>query len=686
MEIVHQHIHYTSDDAIFQMEKVLPNGIQIKSYIVFVTEEFRDYQKDILQESLANLVDDMWQDHYQLDKIKDAFEETLNTLNTKLKWLAEKMEKVDYFYLKWFVQVVADNVLMTSMIGDVSLMIWRRQKLYYSLHNTTVSESKIDVFSDFIEWDVQRQDQILYVGTKISDVLDDVDIQWLDTAIWQDQEQLLAIVDDLLRSRIDIQNIWFMTHHDIQWYAARNIKWAKSKFSLPGLKWQLTWLEKYKKLFVSNKYYVSIAILSVVILFLLYHVLAQIVSVRDTDVMFTEDGLLVDVTIEDIKQDIQIFLSMDPTSDAKGQKYHEAMQKLDVLEQRGRWLDDVEQLRSIIQTNYLEWFNIIYINNMSAFNDAWWSAQILAFNNAERNALGDLVHIEAFNTLAIAGSQWAMLGAINSSVRGSLIDFSSPVPISGCSKNLLRNGLYCHTTDTIYNVTNAGIEVLTTTDQWFPDDIDAVDVYGQANMYVFHKDFASPGTGSRFVTRYRNMMGSQTQYQWGQSSSVLTDLVDNTFDMWFSAYAIDGSFMAWSQNNNRLYQFWREGASTLLSVRAVPLQWWDKATVSYSSDVVPHASLTSRYVYLLDRENQTFTVYDSSPAKDGDAFGRSFNLRYLFRFNFDLWDERIIDFSIPEWAGNRPELYLLTNTAVYKIRLHEFITSLADGALKRVGG
>jgi len=79
---------------------------------------------------------------------------------------------------------------------------------------------------------------------------------------------------------------------------------------------------------------------------------------------------LVDVTIDDIKQDIQVFLSMDPTSDAKGQKYHETMQKLQKLEERGRWLDDVTQLKAIIQKNYYQGFNIIYINTFDTFNDA----------------------------------------------------------------------------------------------------------------------------------------------------------------------------------------------------------------------------------------------------------------------------------------------------------------------------
>jgi len=89
-------------------------------------------------------------------------------------------------------------------------------------------------------------------------------------------------------------------------------------------------------------------------------------------------------------------------------------------------------------------------------------------------------------------------------------------------------------------------------------------------------------------------------------------------------------------------------------------------------------------VYLLDRENGTFTVYDSSPIKDGDPFRRDYVLRYLFRFQFDLTGDKMIDFLVPETSGNKPELFFLTNNGVYKVRLYEFIDSLSAGALKQL--
>jgi hypothetical protein len=37
------------------------------------------------------------------------------------------------------------------MIGDVSVMIFRDEKLYYSLTNSVNEKGKIDIFSDFVE-------------------------------------------------------------------------------------------------------------------------------------------------------------------------------------------------------------------------------------------------------------------------------------------------------------------------------------------------------------------------------------------------------------------------------------------------------------------------------------------------------------------------------------------------------
>lgn len=56
-----------------------------------------------------------------------------------------------------------DDKLMSSMIGDVRMMIVRDQKTIYSVQNNIDTRLKIDICSDFIEGNLERDDQILYV-------------------------------------------------------------------------------------------------------------------------------------------------------------------------------------------------------------------------------------------------------------------------------------------------------------------------------------------------------------------------------------------------------------------------------------------------------------------------------------------------------------------------------------------
>ncbi len=92
-------------------------------------------------------------------------------------------------------------------------------------------------------------------------------------------------------------------------------------------------------------------------------------------------------------------------------------------------------------------------------------------------------------------------------------------------------------------------------------------------MYLLRSAFTEANTGAIFVTRYRNALGSQTQFEEGLDNPILSESVPAgaVFTSGFASYAIDGSFLSRGRNDAKLYQFWREGTSTLLSTRVVPL-------------------------------------------------------------------------------------------------------------------
>ena len=118
-------------------------------------------------------------------------------------------------------------------------------------------------------------------------------------------------------------------------------------------------------------------------------------------------------------------------------------------------------------------------------------------------------------------------------------------------------------------------------------------------------------------------------------------------------------------------------------MREVKLLWWDTINNKYSNNVKVIASLNSRYVYLFDRDNQTFTVYTSNPVKTNSDFSSSYSLYYLFSFKFDLKSEDVIDITVPDAGGNKPDMYVLTTVWINKVSLYDYISSVEkDDVLK----
>lgn len=345
MHISEQKLEFVEQEQVFSFSEKYDNGLQFVANVFCENDQFLDYQKDLLHDFIAEFLDYLKVEVYDLDEIKSEFEIALQNLNTKLKLFADKVRDVDHFSLKGYMQIVADNTLIASMIGDVNLMIFRDNSLFYSLHNGVDHKTKIDLFSDFVEGDLEMSDEIIFVGTKISDVLDDNDLSDLEEVL-AGGESIVVFLEELLTSRMHKEHLAFINHYLVEHIGLRSrfVPETSIKGSKRG--------SKIKKELMANKYYLTIVILGVVILFMLYHVLSQVLNKNSSDVFVTEAGVEVDITIDDIKKDIMLFQSLDPTSDEKGVKYYEIMQKLDILESKGRWLEDVAQLKTILQSDY----------------------------------------------------------------------------------------------------------------------------------------------------------------------------------------------------------------------------------------------------------------------------------------------------------------------------------------------
>lgn len=689
MQIREKKYNYLDQNQQFQFKDKLTNWVQVNTYVVLECEKFLEYQKDLIQDFLADLMEKINTEVYDEWELKNNLENWLQNLNVKLKLFADKVTDIERFPIKWYIQIIAGDTIISSMIWDTSILIFRDGKLYYQLHNWVNKKTKIDLFSDFIEWNIETWDEILYAWTKITDVLDQWDIKDLETIIDQDEPSFIEVFEKILQSRIEKVKVWLISNYYIHWNIIWSIESTPSiKKSWNWVKWKFNWWKAWLKKLSENKYYVIIWVLWIIVLVLLYSVLSALLDTKNNNTIVTESWAVLDITIDDIKKDIRDFQQMDASSDEKSVKYNEIVEKLTLLEENWRRLEDVENLKWIVENDYYKWFNIIRIENLSQLDDAasWIKTRQITFNSSEKWKMWDVLFVDYQKSINVWWTKWALIWSVNDWSRWSLIEYWVDTNVAWCSENLLRDGLYCYISDwRVYNITKAWIEPVTTQDWvWFPDTVWWLWVYLKNNFYVFQPNLNS-SLAWVVLTRYRNTAWSETVYQQWQNYTIVEWYDENIQFEWnFAWMTIDGDFLI--RNNWKLYHFWRPTSLwSTLEVREVKLLWWDSITNKYSNDVKVIASTTTKYVYLFDRVNKTFTVYTSNPLKTNDANRTNYNLKYLFSFKFALTSEEVKDVCIPDATWNNPEMYILTTEWVNKINLYDYIKSVEkDDTLKAV--
>lgn len=92
------------------------------------------------------------------------------------------------------------------------------------------------------------------------------------------------------------------------------------------------------------------------------------------------------LTIEELKQDVFAFKTLDPTSDEKSLKYSEILQKLSVIEQKGLWQEDIAELKKMLNQDFEKGFMITTISNLSQFDDekTGRKTMLFTFNPSEK--------------------------------------------------------------------------------------------------------------------------------------------------------------------------------------------------------------------------------------------------------------------------------------------------------------
>ncbi len=192
--------------------------------------------------------------------------------------------------------------------------------------------------------------------------------------------------------------------------------------------------------------------------------------------------------------------------------------------------------------------------------------------------------------------------------------------------------------------------------------------FSNRNLYVFNSNVSS--LWNMLLTRYQtNSDWTFANFKKWSSYSVAASWVN----FWtFSSFAIDGNFFGWA--NGKLYLFRREDVAwTSLEYRQIYIKWWNPFTDKYSDNVKILTSNSTRYIYVYDKNQQLFTVYNTEKTKMNEDNKRGYQLVYMFSLKFDVEWLQVYDVAIPTVTWDRPELYLLTSEWVNKINLYEYI-------------
>lgn len=660
-------IHYTNtlfhkEDNAVHFSKDFPGEKSFYCHVVFESEKFIDYQKDLFEDFLGVVVDALSDEEGSLEEVKVTFERELQDLNTKLSVFAEKIKDVDTFPIKGIVQIFYGLEYMASLIGDMGIIVLRDKKLNYMMSNQISEGVKIQTFSEMIEGEVKEYDEIVTLGVPIDTYIDRHDIQTIQQVSKQEEKSFVDALLDVLEVRVAKEQIGFVSLSMVESSSFFTQKKVEKK-----MKDHLHHLWGISKKILPYQHYLIYGTIAIFAFLLIYWLVQSFLSSNQARFIETTNGVVVDFTIEDIQKDIAGFKRRDASSDEKIKKYHEIMSQLDLLTERNRWVEDVAKLRNILETEYYKWFNITLINSDALLGDPMYE-----FSQQEKNIFGELQNIFYKDGLMIWGKEWVLLGAINDQVRGTLVSASADMKFQWCVVNLLKNGLYCYTEDDmIYNIVKWWqVNPVSNVSGIFPTDIARLGTFGSSNFYVLTNDSSLNQAGT-YIVRYNNKIGTQETFTEG--TEYLLDLGSwSALWSWFNSFAIDGSFLTWSPKDKKLYQLRRPGAPANLLMREISLKWWDTIE-NYTQDTKVIAFDTSRFVYLFDKTNQTFTVYRSLPYKTNNLYEHDYDLEYFFRIKFSLADKEIIDVYVDE--GERSNLYLLTADGVYTFALYEAIES-----------
>lgn len=666
---------FLSQEQTLALSHTYKNNVYYHLILTIDNNIVSEHIKDICIQEIHPLFEDLSDEHISINTIEWLVEDTLQKVNHWFSLFAEQTNTNEHIQINGALVISYQGNILVSLIGDSSLIICRNEKSIYNMSNTDIDKNTtISHFTDYISGNIHIGDTILILGYDHSLLFHNNELNKIAQIIDENDPEMLVNLESLMTQRAEESTLWFMSlvrniSHTIDFSGVKNSSASFLKF-LPKNQFGKLW-NKGKEIWGKNSYIITLWLLGLFVIFSIYNIISGALNINSNSPTLQTTEWVQVVTIDDIKREINVFQWLAPTSDEKWAKYKEINDKLEFLKSQGKRLEDVAALKKIVQNKYYEWFNIISITNLDDISGEFQS--IYPFSSNETKILWVPHSLFYERGFYVGGTKWALMKGINKDITGTPISYSLPTDMKKCSQDLSRAWLYCFDSkNELYRITAGSIQPIWSNENVsLPTAIQDIGIFGKTSIYLMVDPKSNWGSDliRRFNIQPGNFAALKDAIGYGLSTPTSTG---NDWIM-FKNMTIDGLFLSRWSADKKLYQFERDPVTNKLKQRIIPLQGWDTTYVSYSDDVKILSSANSRYVYLFDKTNKTFTVYNSTPIKTTQWNQTRYSLQYIMRYAFDP-SLQIIDVVVPDANNAKPILYIMTANGIYESNIGQNIT------------
>ncbi len=645
------------------------NGVYYHLILTISDTVRSEHIKDICIQEIHPLFEELASDHISIDLIESLVEDTLQKVNHGLSLFSEQVSISNNIEINGALVVSFQWNILISLIWQSSLIICRGEKTIYNMSNTDDNKkTKINHFTDYISGNIHIGDNILILWYDHNLLFHNNELQKIAELISDNTPEIIIDLESLMTQRAEESTLRNISQTIDFWWIQKNSK-SLLKYIPHGRLWQIS--NKGKEVWSNNSYAIILWMLWLFLIFSIYNIISWALNVDTNNPTIQTVEWVKVINIEDIKKEINIFFFFYTKSNEKWIKYKEINEKLDFLKAQGKRLEDVTSLKKIVQNKYYEGFNII---SLSKLDDIWGEFQsIYPFSSNEVKVLGQAKSLFYEKGFFVWWSKGAVLKWINKDLKWTTISYSLPTEIKKCSQDLSRAGMYCFDDkNDIYRITAGSIQpVVGNENITLPTDIQDIGIFWKNNIY-FLINPKSNGWSTlikRFTIQPGNFSAMKDAIGYTQNGNGNS----GNNNIAFQNLTIDWNFLSRWTNDKKLYQFQRDPVTNNLKTRIIELKWWDNSFVSYSDDVKVLSTQNSRYVYLFDKKNNTFTVYNSQPIKNTQGNQTTYTLQYVMRYAFDT-SLKITDAIVPDINNTKPILYVMTDNGIYESNIGQNIT------------